>query len=1109
MPRRPSAAKYTAPKLPVVVHRDRLMRRLQTDPGQHLVLIVGQAAQGKSTLAADYLTRQAVTAAWLRLEAAEAEAAAFFDLLVHALAAAVPDASLLQYLPSARLASDRTSTSMHLHPLLAALWQRLPEDIHVVLDGLEQLPASASAYGVIEDLISIAAAKGCILMLSRRLPFCKMQLRRMRRQVVCIDNGELAFTAAEIQAYFNRLYGLELPGPCAADILNLTNGWVGGIVLLDQSLNRQPRRQWLDALCRQLPSGLSAEAFDFFSEEIFETQSRPLQDVLLQAAWMDVIDPRILSDLFPTLNIIALLSGLVERNLFIETIPRIQGHPLYRLNPMFQDFLRSRFQTRIEAAEQIRLYERMAGFYLKRRQAELAVGLYLKANNFAAAARSIKKAGTDLIIRGHFADLKKALTALPEASINADPWLLLLLTLTRRVEAGPRNVADLESALQRFREQKDIRGELFALAYLIEALVFAGHDPTACRTWIRQGEALLAGQGDRPYFTFPRTVLWLQIGLAYIASGLELNRGISAARSAYLLAHRMKDPRLMANANIVAVLGLASMGDFEQADQILDRIAAIADTDAYTEYHVLRNMVNVWLALYRGDLKTARDLIEPIGAQIESFGLLFLYPAYVDANGLLQVYLGEYEAARSTGRHLLDVAALSGNAYCEGLSLRLSALRHYFQGIYDDAGAAAAHALAVLPRDDQPTLQWMRTSQLAGLIDYHLGKYDLAHARLAEARTYFAHTGNSLSLCETDLSLALVSDKLARTAQMRDYLRDGFSLASERQYDHFVILRPADLRACCHLALSHVDNALAAWPEQLLGVKFSSHASGEDARMRPVATAAAEARRPLLQIQTLGAFRVVRNGQTPIEDQEWGGRRTKLLLKAIVVHGMQDIPKDILIEDLWPDCNPEASSRNFKVTLHRLRKILEPDLGRHNRSAYIHLKDNLISLDGARCRVDVQRFLQHCKDIKRAALAKENQTILELGRQALALYQGEFLPDDPYAPWVEMKRLALKDEYIATLMTMAQIHCSQEQWEAAAKCCRSALSADPCLEQAGAMLMQVLIRAGYRSDAIKVYEQLRAALDKELGLAPDSNLTNLYRQILSGCRRSNLPVTFL
>lgn len=1108
MPLGINSSKYSAPKLPAVLRRNRLIKRLQAGSDRPLVVITGQAAQGKSTLAADYLADRPSSAAWLRLDAADADSAGFIDRLVCAVARVVTVAPAADDSAPNGPGHASGDDAGRFESRLVSLWRGLPADFHIVLDGLEKLPGDAPAHALIRRMIAMAAEKGHLFILSRETPPYKLQQWVIRRQVIAIDNAELAFTAGEIEFYFRSLYGFDLPSQCTADLMNVTNGWAGGLVLIGQALSRRPRNQWIDFLSRQLPADLVRETMDFFSEEVFDRVCPQWQSLLTQMAVLDTIDPRILAELFPQSDPMVLLDDLVRHNMFIEAVPDCGPQPLYRLNRLFRDFLRSRFQTQTDTAHQVRTYEKIAGLYLERRQAEVAVGLYLKANNFTAAARSIKKVGTDLVIRGHFADLEKALAALPEQSVRADPWLFLFLTLTRRIKGGLRNVDDFQSVLATFEDQNDIRGQLFALAYLIEALVFTGHDPMACRTWISRGEALLAAHsGDRPYFTFGRTLLWLQIGLAYIASGLNLSSGISAARTAYLLAHKIKDPRLMANAKIVAVLGLASAGDFEQADQALNKIAAFADTDAYTEYHALRSLVNVELALHRGDLPSARRQLGPIAEEIETFGLLFLYPTFIDATGFLHIYLGEYDAARSTCRHLLDVAVLSGNPNYEGLSHRLSALRHYFQGAWFEAEAAAVNALDVFPKAGQPTLHWMQTQQLTGLIECHLAKYEQAEQRLQQARQYFSSTGNFLSLCETHLSLALVQAKLGRIAMMAQCLRDGFTLAADRQYEHFVILCPLDLEKCCRLALDHLDEAEIAWPEHLLSSKFPASGpapdmahlkSKKDNDLRVGFRPPKLPDQPFLQIQTLGTFRVLRDGRTLIQDKHWGGRRIKLLLKAILVHGLQDIPKDILIEDLWPEGDPNASLRNFKVTLHRLRRILEPDLGKHSRSAFIHLKDNLISLDMDRCWVDVQAFLQLCKDVKRAVLARENQIILELGRQAMTLYKGDFLPDDPYAPWVEMKRLALKDEYIATVMIMADIYRNQNQWDAAAECCRLVLAEDPCHEQAGAILMDMLARQERRSDALKVYEQLRAALEHDLGVEPDPGLDAAYRRIRSG-----------
>jgi DNA-binding SARP family transcriptional activator len=1090
-----------APELPAVIPRDRLFQRLQAAPGPHLVAILGQPAQGKTTLAAHYLATRSLPAAWLRLATELGDSTRFYHLLRRALAVALPQVLLTRDPAPPQAVGERMERPRDLETALESIWRQAPANLHIVLDGLEQLPDDAPAHRLIERLIALAAGKGRVFVLSRRAPPYNLQQGVMHQQAAVIGNDELAFTAQEIASYFDRLHGFACPSPCCDHILQVTGGWAGGLVLIGQALNRKPRRLWEDFLTRQLPAGLGADPGLFFAEEVFGAEPSWLQNFLMRTAVMDIIDPRIAARLFPEMDTETILDDLVKRNLFIQIMPDAAPYPLYRFNVMFRNFLRSSFLSRTSANEQTRLYERIAELFLGQRQAEVAVGFYLKADNYAAASRSIKKAATDLVIRGRFGELEEALAAMPVENVRTDPWLFLLLTLTRRIKGGVRNIADFQSALAAFRDRNDVRGQLFALAYLIEALVFAGPDPAACRTWIAQGEALLAAHNERPYYTFARALLWLHIGLAYIAGGLDLTKGISAARTAQLLAHRTNDPQLRANGGIVTVMGLAAAGDFQQADFVLEKIATFAATEAYAEYQTLRQLVNAMLALYRGDLQSARKQLQPIAEEIERFGLLFLYPAYVDATGLLQIYLGEYEAARSTIRHLLDVAALTANPCLKGLSLRMNALRHYFQGHYFDATAAADDALTVL-LDDQPTLNGMRTQQLTALIDYHLARYEIAQRRLQEARQYFSNTGNLLSLCETNLSLALVTAKLDPKHSMIKYLREGFSLAGERRYDHFLMLSPVDLEKCCRMALDHIDQTARVWPEHLLATKFSAAKAGENqsAAAAPPMVVAQETGHSFLEIRTLGAFRVLRDGRTPIADYKWGGRRTQLLLKAIVVHAMYDIPKDILIEDMWPESDPAASQRNFKVTLHRLRKILEPDLAKHGRSAYIHLKDNLISLDRQRCRVDVQRFLEYRKDIKRAALAKEHQVILDHGRRLLALYQGDFLAEDPYAPWAEMKRLALKDEYIATAMAMAAIYREQARWAEADQCCRTALAADPCSEQAGAMLMEILAAQERRSDAVKVYEQLRTALRSDLGVEPDPGVTAVYRRI-----RADLP----
>lgn len=1109
MPLKPTDSKFFPPKLPAVISRNRLHESLRSNRTQHLILIVGQAAQGKSTLMADYFSAETAPVAWLFMDSNDGDSANFFHLLICAISRALSSQNFDKYLHQAHIALSTSDARVRYEAQLRSLWQRLPADIHVVLDGLEQLPTEAAALELIQVMVALAEEKGRIILLSRQLPPFKIQQWMMRRQVLILGNDELAFTPEEISAYFKLVHDFELSADGAAHLFNLTEGWVGGIVLLSQTLSRMPETQWEQFFADQISKNPSGDVWRYFAEEVFDCLREEIQDFLVKSSPLEVIDPDLLSPIYKELDLKAILDDLAARHLFIQMVHDAQQRPLYRLHHMFQDFLKQQFKERLQPVHRNRIYEQVATLYRDRRQAELAITYYIKAGNLNAAMESIKKVGTDFIIRGRFSDLAAALSVLPEDRIQSDPWLLFLLTLTRRVKGGVRNIHDFQQAMEAFEKNNDTRGYLLSLAFLIEAQVFAGHHPGVCQTWIHRAEALLAEQKDRPYFSFARALLWLQIGFAYIASGLDLTKGISACQNAYLLAHKINDPRLMANANIVSVMGLSLRGEFTRADESLEKISAFIDTDAYTEYHALRSLVNAQLALHRGNFAQVRKQLVPLADEIEKFGMLFLYPAYVDTKGLMQIYRGEFEATKDTCRHLLDVATLSGNTYYEGLSYRLSAMRHYFQGNYYDALAAANNAIALLQGDMQPTLHWMRMRQLSGLIWIHLGKYGTAEDCLQQALRYFQETANVLSLTETYLCLALLCHVQNDADRAAKYLAEGFAKASERQFDHYVMMRPSDLDECCRLAIQLLDKQDCAWAEHLLlsksepkfsaGLAASSgtHLSDQNIMEANHGLQPSKAGQYELEIRTLGGFKVLRQGQGAITKKQWGGNRAKLLLKAILVHGTQDIPKDMLLEDLWPESPERSANQNFKVTLHRLRKILEPDLEKHGRSSFVHLKNGLVSLEKERCWVDMQHFLTCCKDIKRADLARETGAILSLGRQVMDLYQGDFLPEDPYAPWVEMKRLALKDEFIATLMMMADIYQSQDRLEEAARCCRTAIAADACLEQASDKLMQLYLRQGRQNDAAMVYQKLYAALKEDLGVEPDPAITEQYRKIRS------------
>ncbi|MFO7715648.1 BTAD domain-containing putative transcriptional regulator, partial [Desulfosarcina sp.] len=307
--------------------------------------------------------------------------------------------------------------------------------------------------------------------------------------------------------------------------------------------------------------------------------------------------------------------------------------------------------------------------------------------------------------------------------------------------------------------------------------------------------------------------------------------------------------------------------------------------------------------------------------------------------------------------------------------------------------------------------------------------------------------------------------------------------------------------AACKPALEHRCRDVSLFVQRILNhlpVDMLSAAAEEPSHSFP--SSARDASEGILHrfdIRTLGGFEVRRENGARINDAEWTGIRQQLLLKAIVVHGCREIPKDILMDALWPESKYDAALKRFKVTLHRLRRILEPDMDQRYGASCIILKDNRISLDMRRCRVDVNDFLAACNLVRQLAGDDDDQRRLSACRRAIDIYRGEFLPEELYLGWAEMKRAALKDQYLAVLVEMVEILERSGDLAQAVRYCEAVIQADPLAEQAAQRLMRLLLRQGRSSAALQVYRNLTQALASELDTGPDSSTIRIYGEILN------------
>jgi DNA-binding SARP family transcriptional activator len=178
--------------------------------------------------------------------------------------------------------------------------------------------------------------------------------------------------------------------------------------------------------------------------------------------------------------------------------------------------------------------------------------------------------------------------------------------------------------------------------------------------------------------------------------------------------------------------------------------------------------------------------------------------------------------------------------------------------------------------------------------------------------------------------------------------------------------------------------------------------------------------------------------------------------------------------------------------------LLEPDLNPALGSAYIHLQDNLVSLDARLCEVDTVAFHRLCKQARKIDPSVDTKTLLEMSQTAEALYQGDFLPEEPYLAWAELKRSTLREEFLQLMYRLGESLGDRQEFPAARQCYRRIVRIDPAQEKAQRRLMQMLAEAGRSREALGRYREFRDYLATEIGAAPDAATKDLYRSIRDG-----------
>ncbi len=228
----------------------------------------------------------------------------------------------------------------------------------------------------------------------------------------------------------------------------------------------------------------------------------------------------------------------------------------------------------------------------------------------------------------------------------------------------------------------------------------------------------------------------------------------------------------------------------------------------------------------------------------------------------------------------------------------------------------------------------------------------------------------------------------------------------------------------------------------------------------------------MIEIRLLGGFSVAADARA-VADERWPSLRSTQLVQLLALAEGHRLPREQVIEALWPQLEPQAGAANLRKAAHHARQAL----GRQD--AVMLQGGQVILCPSEELRVDTTEF----ESLARRALARRDPASCT---DAAARYGGELLPGAPYEAWTEAARTRLRERYLELLRASGQ-------WQRLAE---AELTDEPAARE----LMRRELAAGNRPAAIRWYSRLRTALRQSLGVSPDRETDALYRECVAGLR---------
>ena len=1090
-----------------------------------LTLVIAPAGYGKTTLLSQWtqdLHRTGAAVCWLTLDSGERAPSLFLAYLIRSFQTHFPHlgADAWRVLHSA--ANIDRDWPLVAGALCSELQRTLATTTFMVLDDLHLAVDSAVIGQILGYILRAAPPTLHIIMASRRAPtFAPLARLRAEGRLVELSQSDLNLSVGEARQVLATQH-VELTDHELELLLARTEGWALSVQLAARALADQPSERRGDFL-RTL-SGGQEQLLSYLASEVLQELPAEVIEFLRLAAVPAYFDAALLVEVLQRDEIGYLLRR--GQALGLPILPLDEQGDRLRFHPLWRELLLRGLADTLDEQALIDLHTRFGRALEARGDLEAALDHYASAGATDNLARALREHAWPLLQSPRRDTIRRWLEQLPSGARENDPDLLYIWGISQIAAAPDQALAAIERAAELYRHVDRSDRELRALADLA-ALLFWQIRPAqflaVCVRAVRVANRVRDAWSRGATLTCVTAMLYSK------------GRYIAALRIAPRAAAQPLSPAWRwLLAMIVATIEV-QLGRPAEALVAIDAVLQLpqVDHDDRLRQNLLRQRA---LALYElGQVAEALALALDAHRHLAAYHLTGVTGFSAAQIALLLALQGRVDEAttyvtqaRAAFHELGALSALAG----------LQAIEVYGQFARGQTSRARTAVSSVLRRlqEAEGVAPDLRLWLLLVLVLGESGEHRRALALAQDTARQMRQAGYRLFLAVTELYSAYLAGLCDEMVARQESLRQGWDLVAADDASYLPMLPEAALRDVALAALragianetvgqvlrrqapEHAMGLLQgllgdptptvrAAAAQLLGdlgvaAAYPALRTLLKDRSSTVRQAAEDAlgrlvyRPPYtLRVRMLGSFAIWR-GDQEVRDRDWRSSKARQLFQLLLTERGRSLPRDRVLDALWPEMEQDAAANNLRVTVNRLTKALEPDRPDGAPPSYIVQQGDTYSFNIASDHeLDSTEFANAVAEGQRAERRGQRSAASAAFRRAIALYGGPYLPDTLYEDWtvVERERLAMlfNDAAIRLGTLLLDEGAAHEVIGLAWR----VLENDRAYEDAYRLLMRAHAALGERSSALRIYSRCVAVLREELGVEPLPETIALYNSL--------------